>query len=264
MNPSAARAPPREETRMSQAAAMPRLPNGLEIVRGPLAYNADGLATQHNADFMRDPRFARAYAKGVDTIRSRRPQIEVGWRVQVCCWAAAHGAKLDGDFVECGVFTGIFSRAICEYLDFGTMSGRRFWLLDTFEGIVEAQLNEHERKLGVIRMNQKYGGDCSGEVRRSFAAFPNVHVVKGMVPETLAEVTSERIAYLSIDMNAAAPEIAALDFFWPRLIAGAVIVLDDYGWAPHIAQKHAFDAWAKRMSVGILPLPTGQGMIIKA
>ena len=98
----------------ANAAAVARLPNGLELVQGPLTYNADGLATQHNADFLREPRFAAAYARGMDTIRSRRANLQVGWRVQTCCWAAQHGLHLDGDFVECGVFTGIYSRAIVD------------------------------------------------------------------------------------------------------------------------------------------------------
>ena len=31
--------------------------DGRVLVQGPLTYRQDGLATQHNADFMRDPRF---------------------------------------------------------------------------------------------------------------------------------------------------------------------------------------------------------------
>ena len=45
--------------------------------------------------------------------------------------------------------------------------------------------------------------------------------------------------------------------------AGAVMVLDDYGWSRHIVQKHAFDAFAAKRGVLVLPLPTGQGLIVK-
>ena len=243
--------------------ATSRIPQGYEPVPGPLTFNADGLATQHNADFVHEPRFARAYEAGLRTIRSRRPTINVAWRVQVCCWAADHAAHLQGDFVECGVFTGIYSRAIVEYLDFGKRADRRFWLLDTFEGIPEVVLTEPERRRGIHRMNQKYGADCSAEVRATFAPFPNVHVVKGIVPFTLDQVTSDKIAYLSIDMNAAAPEIAALEFFWDKLVPGAMIVLDDYGFRAHIVQKIAMDEFARGRGISILPRPTGQGLMVK-
>lgn len=248
---------------MANAAAIARQPNGLELVQGPLTYNSDGLATQHNADFLREPRFAAAYARGMDTIRSRRATLQVGWRVQTCCWAAQHGLHLDGDFVECGVFTGIYSRAIVEYVDFNQENDRRFWLLDTFQGIAEEQLTEPERRLGVDRMNRKYAGDCYDEVKATFAPFPNVQIVKGAVPFTLEQVRADKVAYLSIDMNAAAPEIAAMEYFWDKLVRGAVVVLDDYGFRAHIVQKLALDRFAASRGVGIMPLPTGQGLIIK-
>lgn len=228
-----------------------------------ITYNADGLATQHNADFQRDPRFQRAYLAGLATIRSRRPDLQVAWRVYICCWAAEHGLKLEGDFLECGVFTGIYSRAVCEYLDFAAHPSRRFWLLDTFEGIDVAQLTPEEMARGVAGMNRKYAGDVYPEVKQTFAPFPNVSIVKGAVPGTLAQVASEKLAYVSIDMNAALPEVAATEFAWERLVPGGTIVFDDYGFAAHIEQKKALDALAARLGHPILALPTGQGLLIK-
>jgi hypothetical protein len=83
------------------------------------------------------------------------------------------------------------------------------------------------------------------------------------VPDTLELVDTPRVAFLSIDMNNTAPEIAAAEFFWPKLTPGAPVILDDYGWAEHIEQKRAFDAFAARHGVCILSLPTGQGLIVK-
>jgi hypothetical protein len=100
-------------------------------------------------------------------------------------------------------------------------------------------------------------------VRATFAPFPNVRIIKGIVPYTLPEVEAEKIAYLSIDMNAAAPEIAALEHFWDMLVPGAMVVLDDYGFRAHIVQKIALDEFARSHGVSILPLPTGQGLIVK-
>src|SRR5262249_43682694 len=63
--------------------------------------------------------------------------------------------------------------------------------------------------------------------------------------------------------NNAAPEIAAAEHFWDRLVSGGIVVLDDYGWTKHINQKHAFDEFANARGVKVLGLPTGQGLIIK-
>jgi hypothetical protein len=76
-------------------------------------------------------------------------------------------------------------------------------------------------------------------------------------------VDTENVAFLSIDMNAREPEIAAAEFFWDRLVHGAAMVLDDYGWRKHVAQRIAFDEFARRRNVPLLALPTGQGLILK-
>ena len=56
----------------------------------------------------------------------------------------------------------------------------------------------------------------------------------------------------------------AAEHFWPRLVSGAVIVLDDYGYSDdYLRQKRAFDAFAGKNGVQVLLLPTGQGLIFK-
>ena len=57
---------------------------------------------------------------------------------------------------------------------------------------------------------------------------------------------------------------AAAEFFWPRLVSGAVIILDDYGYSDdYVRQKRAFDTFARTKNVQVLLLPTGQGLIFK-
>ncbi len=84
-----------------------------------------------------------------------------------------------------------------------------------------------------------------------------------MIPDTLPQVKAEKVCYLLIDMNCAAPEIAAAEYFWDKLVSGAAIILDDYGWDGHIVQKQAMDEFARRKGVSVLQLPTAQGLILK-
>jgi hypothetical protein len=232
---------------------------GGTAIPGPLAYHTDGLFTRHSADFLSEPRFAAAYAAGVAT--GSWDGIEpLQWRTKVVCDLAAHCATLEGDFVECGVNKGGFAAAICQYLDFGTVD-KRMYLLDTFAGFDPSLLTPDEAARNV----EHYAAysECYEQVCDTFAPFTNVEIVRGAVPGTLRHVRSEKIAYLSIDMNCVIPEIAAAEHFWDRLVPGAVIVLDDYGFAAHRAQKDAFDEFARRHGVAVLPLPTGQGLIFK-
>jgi hypothetical protein len=76
-------------------------------------------------------------------------------------------------------------------------------------------------------------------------------------------VTAERVAFLHIDLNCAAPEVAALEYFWPRLEVGAPVLLDDYAYMGYRHQKLAMDRLAGRLGVAIASLPTGQGLLVR-
>jgi hypothetical protein len=220
-------------------------------------YNQYGMASVHNCDFITDPKFQRAYAAGQATESWGQEVLQ--WNAYIGCWAASTAVRLEGDFVECGVNRGALSRAIIEYVDFPS-TGKKFYLFDTYEGLVQKYISPAEERNGI-----RAGGyePCYGEVLKTFSPFECVVVVKGTVPESLPPAAPSKVAYLSIDMNCVEPEIAAAEFFWPRMVSGAIMLLDDYGWAKHIAQKHAFDEFARERGVPILTLPTGQGLIIK-
>lgn len=168
---------------------------------------------------------------------------------------------LPGSLVECGVNTGNLSLAVCDYIDFNS-TGKDFFLFDTFEGIPEEQMAEEEREER-LAFNQAFYDECYDTARRTFSPFPKAHLVRGKVPDTLNSVEIDEVCYLSIDMNIAEPEIAALEFFWPRLVSGALVPLDDYGWANCGLQREEMTKFAARKKVKILALPTGQGLLVK-
>jgi len=226
-------------------------------------YEADGLATVHNADFLRDSRFRESYALGAASgHRICAPQdLHIEWRVYVCCWAAWHACRLSGDFVECGVSTAIVSRAVAHYVDLRRLD-RKLWLFDTFDGIPDDQMRPDETPLARSK-NARHYFDCFDLVRTHFAEYPNVHLVRGRVPDTLGTAAIDRVAWLHIDMNIAYPEVAASAHFWERLTPGAVVIYDDYASQAHAPQKLALDAFATERDVRILSLPTGQGVLLK-
>jgi O-methyltransferase len=223
-----------------------------------VTYNTDGLVTSNNCDFIEEERFAKSYKLAAAT--NPWNNFTSQWRVYVVCWFADHVKNLEGDFVECGVNTGAFSRAIIEYVEFDKLN-KTFYLLDTYEGLVEELVSAEEINEGIGGYFGTYK-NVYEQVLETFKGLP-VKIVKGIVPDTLSECTTDKICYLSIDMNCVAPEIAALEYFWDKMVLGGVILLDDYGFPRHIHQKKAFDKFASDKNVAILSLPTGQGVIIK-
>ena len=235
---------------------MPEIPGSV--------YEQDGLRSVHNHDFKRQPTFDAAYKRGVQAC-----ELDYGWhwRVHVCLWAANVAAKLPGDFVECGVNKGFLASAIMHYLDRNSRD-KTFYLLDTFKGPDPKYVSEQDKAGDAVEKNKTLidlGFYTLGvePVRKNFAEWHNVKIIPGSIPDTLDQIDSYRIAFASIDMNCSPPEVASMEFLWPRFIDGAVIVFDDYPYDGYRPQKVAMDSFAAERGVTILSLPTGQGLLIK-
>lgn len=235
----------------------------------PPTYNNDKLAVWgKDVSSLHEPAFRRAYQIGMDSDhkigreKGSNVDIHIEWRVHVACWAAWHAKQLPGSFVECGVNTGIFSLAVCNYIDFNSTE-KDFFLFDTFQGIPEEQMAERERNPDRIRAFREIYEECYDIARRNFEPFPKARLIRGKVPDTLGSVDIAQVCYLSLDMNIAEPEIEAIEFFWDKLVSGAPVLLDDYGWLGHSLQKEEMDKFASKKGVKILTVPTGQGLLIK-
>ena len=220
----------------------------------PYDFDNDGMKLwDKNLKSLSDPRFVAAYQASANSA------VPIQFRAYVCCWAAAQAAKLEGDFVECGVNEGWLSLTICRYLDFNSLK-KSFYLFDTYNGIPQEQITERE----AYRAALHHYPDCFEKVKNSFSEFTNAKLVRGKIPDTLNNVAIDKVSYLSIDMNIEKPERAAIEFFWPKMPIGGIVVLDDYAFGGYEAQHDSMDEFASKVGATILTLPTGQGLIIKA
>ncbi len=133
----------------------------LKIVLRNLRYNLfkDFLYTYHNADFINDKRFIESYRprKLTDKSNTLLKDNDIRWRMHVLTWAASHAAQLSGDFVDCGVNTGIFARSIIIYINFNKMN-KKYYLLDTFKGLYPKYSSEKELNRGNIKIYMETQG----------------------------------------------------------------------------------------------------------
>ncbi len=231
---------------------------GYEIwnMRQPHVYSEDGLSTHHVHDFIHKPRFQSAYARAV---KANGSDHHMRWRAHVALWVAHQAAKLPGDFVECGVSTGFLASAIMHDLRWNGMD-KNFWLFDTWTGLDASETTEAETAAGRLKWYADLDYD---KVKANFVEFERVHMVRGSVPTSLDTVEIPQVCYLSLDMNCVGPEIAAAAHFWPKIVPGGFMLLDDYAYSGYEAQHFAFDQFASENGFQILSLPTGQGLAIK-
>lgn len=211
-------------------------------------YAEDGLWTYHGHGFIEDERFARAYQRAV---QAGGRDYGIRWRVHTMLWAAGHAATLDGAFVECGTGRGFMASAICDYLNW---TDRPFYLYDTFLPTVPDDEGSQDGS-GTVR--PFFYAEGPESVAQNFAEWPGVELVVGKIPDTLLD--TRPVAFLHVDLNHAAAEEAAVRHFWRRLIPGAPIIFDDYGFQGYEAQREAADSLGRELDFRVLTLPTGRG-----
>lgn len=234
----------------------------------PYFYDELPLATAINHDFLDDPRFKRAIEVSRRSPFAARGYHQGRWNFHVILWAASHAIKLKADIVLLGVFEGAGAAAVASYTDFSSTKSRMF-LVDTFTGNPEEMWTADERKWGADSAQWAYkeAGDTHDAVQKRFAGMSNVVVVRGRVPDVLSSIPFNRIGLIYLDLNCAAPERAAAEYLWDRVIPGGLIISDDYGHSRpgegFYAQKIAFDEFARSRGVEVLNIPTGHGLIIK-
>lgn len=226
-------------------------------------YTGDGMILHGKTlNHLSAPDFIDAYKKGMSSGHVGG-DLSIHWRIHTALWAASQTLGLEGEFVECGVSTGMMSLAICQRYgsDISNLS-KLFYLFDTFEGIPLEQASASE-KAHAAKNNDINYFSCFEIASRNFRPYPFVRLVKGKIPDTLTGTQIDKVSYLSIDMNITAPERAALEHFWPRMTKGGIVLLDDYGFKGYEEQRKMADHFAHSHGRTVLNLPTGQGIIIK-
>jgi hypothetical protein len=226
----------------SVQAALPNLWPGVHFADNFLTWG-------RNNSMLDDLQFVTAWQENAETDADRA----IVWRRYVLACAGYHCAQLEGDFVECGAYTGVGIKTLIDYLG-GTKFEKTFWGYDLFE---------HDASMAHLSMPE-HGPGLFEKVSRKFADYRCVNLIKGGIPEVFLGNSPQKIAYLHIDLNEAPAEIAALECLFDRVVPSGMVILDDYEWADaYRAQKLAEDPWFEARGYRVMPLPTGQGLVIK-
>lgn len=148
-----------------------------------------------------------------------------------------------GAIVECGVWKGGSMVAAALTLKTFRLPPRDLYLFDTFAGMTEPEAVDVDWQ-GVPAKatydSSKTGPDSSSwayaslpEVKRVLYATgyqqDRIHFVQGKVEDTLPERAPDEIAVLRLDTDWYKSTRHELDHLYPRLTAGGILIIDDYG-----------------------------------
>jgi O-methyltransferase len=181
--------------------------------------------------------------------RVRRHTMTTPRRIAALCDGVEHVVRADvpGAIVECGVWKGgSMMAAALTLLRLGA-SDRELYLFDTFQGMPPPTQDDvfsaydgyspmrHWRR----RANRGAAAESAWhyvsarDVRAALLStgYPGerVHLVEGRVEDTLPGAAPEAISLLRLDTDWYESTRHELEHLYPRLSAGGVLILDDYG-----------------------------------
>ena len=160
---------------------------------------------------------------------------------------------IEGDTAEAGVYLGASSWFICE-----ARKGHDsvHWAFDSFEGLSTPTEQDgaywHASDLTAAE-------DQARRVLEPYGA----KVLKGWIPEVFERADIDALAFAHLDVDLYEPTLASMEFFYPLLVPGGVIVCDDYGFDTCPGATEAVDGYMSGRPEPVLHCPTGQGVIIK-
>lgn len=146
--------------------------------------------------------------------------------------------KIDGDFIETGVWRGgatIFMRAA---LKVRGNNSRSVWVADSFEGLPKPDKEKFPREAASFASSAmtKYYNHLAvsiEEVKQNFETFglldENVKFLKGWFKDTLPTAPIESLAILRLDGDYYESTMDALVNLYDKVSPGGFVIVDDYG-----------------------------------
>lgn len=183
-------------------------------------------------------------------VRRQRYSLVTGREAFFIHSVARAQATRPGDFAEVGVYQGSTARIICE-----VKGDKHLRLFDTFEGLPK----DSDKDPGVHKERQ-YA--CSLEsVQQYLAEFPNVTYHKGLFPDSTHDVPESQYAFVHFDVDLYEGTKACLEYFYPRMIPGGILLSHDYSILAGV--QTAFTEFLADKEESLIELPETQCMVVK-
>ena len=133
---------------------------------------------------------------------------------------------LEGDILEVGTWrggSGVLMAQQCRRLRLGAS----VILCDTFHGVPKAGAGDTDYSGG------EHADASAAGVRElgRRAGVDDLHILEGVFPEETSGTIAERrfrLCHIDVDVYRSAKDV--LEWVWPRLVPGGVVVFDDYGF----------------------------------
>ncbi len=178
---------------------------------------------------------------------------------------AKHAALLPhGDVAQVGVYKGGTAKMIAYCF---SKTSKKFFLFDTFEGLPalsekDKRETDVTRKVSVEGTVKQFGDVHLEDVREYFADCQNVEFKKGLFPETARGLEGRKFCFVYLDADLYQSTKDGLEFFYPKMVPGGVIMLDDYRTSNWPGVEKAVREFQEENHISPITTTWWQGLII--
>jgi hypothetical protein len=191
---------------------------------------------QYVAEFSEpDARFDELYLEGLFVTGTAPAPLRRRDRFRSLVREFGRTLALEGCVAECGCFRGLSSFLLCsrQRQHDARFDGTGYEIYDSFCGLSEPQPEDapaaQSDPIAVGSLRTGYFAFPLEEVQRALAAFPGISYGAGWIP-TAFPSDERRYRFAHVDVDLYQPTKASLEYFWPRLGRGGIMVCDDYNW----------------------------------
>ena len=161
---------------------------------------------------------------------------------------------VQGDFAELGVWRGNTAAVLAH---FASLHQRQVHLFDTFEGFDERDFN------GIDSDKHLKFADTSVEAVQAVIGENSIQACrffKGWFPESASDqMNDSRYCAVSLDCDLYDPMRAGLEYFYPRLSRGGLLLLHDYSSGFWKGATRAIDEFCQETGEMIVLMPDKSG-----
>lgn len=139
-------------------------------------------------------------------------------------------ANIPGDIIECGIFLGGSIAFAIETASAIGLTGRTFWVSDTFEGFVNGgESEDFTGKIVPFTRHPNFRDVAETTINMAANKGNEIKYLVGPVEQTLKELPSENIALARLDTDYYESTFVELNELYPKISKGGVLIIDDYG-----------------------------------
>lgn len=161
---------------------------------------------------------------------------------------------LPGDIAEVGVYRGGTAMLLARVTE---NSGKEIHLFDTFSGMPPVDPEKDLHACG------DFGDTSVNEVKKYLSEVGHVRFFPGFFPDTAVSLSDKTFSLVHVDADIYQSVKDCLEFFYPRLTPGGIMVCDDYGFPTCPGARLAVDGFFQSKAEVPCYLPTGQCFITK-